>query len=178
MVTRLHYVRGIGPCCRTSSIREATVVVVGVAWLREGHSNSIANERWGKRSLEAASSRSRTGEAGLLFLLVLSSLGGRSSTSAHADSSRSNTARSLQTHGRAGEGSRVDGRHPDSGLVDLEEVGDKRIEVDVCVSEIVECQLLPIPTHQRQQYSLVRLQPGPLTFGTQRRGSPYSDHAL
>ncbi len=45
-----------------------------------------------------------------------------------------------------GERCRVDGRHPDACLVDLEELGDERIEVDVCVSKVIKGQFLPIPT--------------------------------
>lgn len=40
---------------------------------------------------------------------------------------------------------RIDRRHPDSGLVYLEQVGHKGIEVDVGVGEIVEGELLPVP---------------------------------
>lgn len=33
----------------------------------------------------------------------------------------------------------VDGGHPDTGLVDLEELCNERVEVDVCVSKIIKC---------------------------------------
>lgn len=46
---------------------------------------------------------------------------------------------------RCHEGSRVNCGHPDSGLVDLEQVRDQRIEVDVRVREVVEGKLLPVP---------------------------------
>lgn len=39
----------------------------------------------------------------------------------------------------------VDGRHPDPGLVDLEEVGDQGVEVDVGVGKVVESKFFPVP---------------------------------
>lgn len=62
-----------------------------------------------------------------------------------ADSSWPDSAWCLKTKAWTGEGGRVDGRHPDSGLVDFEEVGDKGVEVDVGVGEVVEGQLFPVP---------------------------------
>ena len=47
--------------------------------------------------------------------------------------------------GRGDERGGVDGRHPDSGLVDLEQVCDQRVEVDVRVREVVEGEFLPVP---------------------------------
>ena len=60
------------------------------------------------------------------------------------------TGRSDGTHRgeperQTGERGRIDGRHPDAGLVDLEELGDERVEVDVRVGKVVEGQLLPVP---------------------------------
>lgn len=43
------------------------------------------------------------------------------------------------------ERSGIDGRHPDSGLVDLEKVGDKVIKVDVVVGEVIEGEFLAVP---------------------------------
>lgn len=40
---------------------------------------------------------------------------------------------------------RVDGRHPNSGFINLEEVRDKVVEVDVAVGKVVEGELLAIP---------------------------------
>lgn len=40
---------------------------------------------------------------------------------------------------------RIDGRHPNSRLVDLEKIRDERVEVDVRVGKVVEGKLLPIP---------------------------------
>lgn len=57
-----------------------------------------------------------------------------------------NATRGLKTQRRASKRRRVDGRHPNPGLVDFEQVGDQGIKVNVSVSEIVERQLLPIPT--------------------------------
>jgi hypothetical protein len=57
----------------------------------------------------------------------------------------SNATRGLQSEGVVCERSGVDRGHPNACFVDLEEVGDQGIEVDVGVSEVVECQLLPIP---------------------------------
>ena len=39
----------------------------------------------------------------------------------------------------------VDGGHPNSGLVDLEQVGNQRVEIDVGISKIVKRELLPVP---------------------------------
>jgi hypothetical protein len=57
------------------------------------------------------------------------------------------TKEGLDAQGRCRslEGSRIDGRHPDAGFVDLEQVGDKMIEVDIVVSEVVEREFLAVP---------------------------------
>lgn len=57
------------------------------------------------------------------------------------------TERRLQTKrgSRSLEGGRVDSRHPNSRLVDFEEVGDEGVEVDVAVGEVVEGELLAVP---------------------------------
>ena len=77
----------------------------------------------------------------VLILLLLSAI----DLSVIANSAWSNTARGLETKTWAGERGRVDCGHPDSGLVDLEEVGNEGVEVDVGVGEVVEGQLLPVP---------------------------------
>jgi hypothetical protein len=51
----------------------------------------------------------------------------------------------LETEAWAGERGGVDGRHPDAGFVDFEEVCDEGVEVDVGVCEVVECEFLPVP---------------------------------
>ncbi len=62
------------------------------------------------------------------------------------DGSGANAAGGLQQAERlARERGRVDGRHPDARLVDLEQVRDERVEVDVRVGEVVEGQFLPVP---------------------------------
>ena len=65
--------------------------------------------------------------------------------SADADGARADAAGGLETEGGGSEGGGVDGGHPDAGLVDFEEVGDERVEVDVGVGEVVEGELLPVP---------------------------------
>ena len=49
-----------------------------------------------------------------------------------------------QTRRGAGKGGRVDGRHPDPSLIDLEQIRDERVEVDIRIREVVEGQLLPV----------------------------------
>lgn len=46
---------------------------------------------------------------------------------------------------RGHKGRWVDRGHPDSGLVDLEQIGDQGVEVDVGVREVVEGEFLPVP---------------------------------
>lgn len=77
----------------------------------------------------------------VLILLLLSAI----DLSVIANSAWSNTARGLEPEAWAGERGRVDCGHPDSGLVDLEKVGNEGVEVDVGVGEVVEGQLLPVP---------------------------------
>ena len=57
---------------------------------------------------------------------------------AYSHSPWANTARGLDTKGRAGKRRRVDGRHPDPSLVDFEQVGDEGVEVDVRIRKVVE----------------------------------------
>lgn len=64
---------------------------------------------------------------------------------ADTDSTGSNTTRSLQTKGGACKGGGIDRGHPDSGLVDLEQICYQGVEIDVRISEIIEGQLLPVP---------------------------------
>jgi len=65
--------------------------------------------------------------------------------SADSNRARTDAAGSLETERRAGEGSRVNGGHPDSRLVDFEEICNERVEVDVSIGEVVESELLPVP---------------------------------
>lgn len=44
---------------------------------------------------------------------------------------------------------RIDSRHPNSGLVDLEQIGYQRVEVDIGVRKVIKGQFLPIPTTVR-----------------------------
>ena len=54
--------------------------------------------------------------------------------------------RTLDTGGwRRDERGRIDGRHPDPGLVDFEQIRHQGIEIDIRVGEVVECQFLPVP---------------------------------
>lgn len=67
--------------------------------------------------------------------------------SADSHCTRANTAGCLKSERGTGERSRVDSGHPDAGLIDFEEICDKRVEVDVGVSEVVESKFLPVPAH-------------------------------
>lgn len=57
--------------------------------------------------------------------------------------------------GGMGEGSWVHGRHPDTSLVNLEKVGDQRIEVNIRVGKVVKGELFPIPVILGQHKSNV-----------------------
>jgi hypothetical protein len=39
----------------------------------------------------------------------------------------------------------IDCRHPNPGLVDLEEIRHKRVEVDVGIGKVIEGELFPVP---------------------------------
>lgn len=77
------------------------------------------------------------------MLWVWTTIIGGATTYAH--SAWSNTTRGLQSQRRTRERGWVNSRHPDSSLVDLEEISDEGVEVDVRVGEIVEGELLPVP---------------------------------
>ena len=106
-----------------------------------------------ERGLEGTSTSTAAGEGCLLFLLLVGPAlivsrpvaAAAAAASSEPDSARADAARCLQTQCRTRKGSGVDSRHPDARLVDLEEVCDQRVEVDVGVGEVVECQFLPIP---------------------------------
>lgn len=93
-------------------------------------SHCTFGERHGK--CRAYSSIGLTGrrEGVLAFLLVVLTSSCSRQAPVH-DRSRTNTARSRKTKGRARERCRIDGRHPDASFVDFEKVCDERVEVDV-----------------------------------------------
>jgi hypothetical protein len=62
---------------------------------------------------------------------------GRTGT-AKSESTGSYPTRRLKPSGWCGEGSWIDGRHPNAGLVDFEEVGHERVEINVGIREVVE----------------------------------------
>ena len=76
--------------------------------------------------------------------------------SAHAHCTGTNATRGLKTKGWAGEGGRVDSGHPDTSLIDFEEICDERIEVDVGVCEVIECEFLPVPAQLSVNWSNFR----------------------
>ena len=45
---------------------------------------------------------------------------------------------------------RVDGRHPDSRLIDLEQVRHERIKIDVRIRKVVKSKFLPVPICQKE----------------------------
>ena len=54
---------------------------------------------------------------------------------------------------RCDERGRVDCRHPDSRLVNLEQVSDQGVEVDVGVGKVEKCELLPVPRRSQLLHS-------------------------
>ena len=68
------------------------------------------------------------------------------SRSAYTHSSRSDATGSLKAERRACERGRINRRHPNPSLVDLEQICDKGVEVDISIGKVVESELLPIPT--------------------------------
>jgi hypothetical protein len=87
------------------------------------------------------------------------------------------TAGCLEAEGWTGKGGRINGRHPDSGLVNFEQVGNEGVEIDIGVGEVVECELLPVPV-KLLVYVISKCGKGLHTFGTLRQESPYEGRAL
>jgi hypothetical protein len=52
----------------------------------------------------------------------------------------------LKAKRRACERRRINCRHPNPSLVDLEQICDERVEVDISIGKVVESELFPIPT--------------------------------
>lgn len=73
----------------------------------------------------------------------------------------------------------INGRHPDAGFVDFEEVGDEFVEVDVFFGVVEEGEFFVVARGVRCQSCCVIVhQVGSrLTAGTLRPGFPYEDHA-
>ena len=158
------------------SVSECSVRVVGVGGCRIGR-------RWGGRTVDRIGVWERgrqTTSAGLvgcgvggwgLWLRVLATVSSRRST-ADPNSARTNSTWRLQTEGWVGERSRVDGRHPDARLVNLEEIGDQGVEVDVRIGKVVKRQFLPVPASRPLAKRPCCRYHTSLTFGTRRPESP------
>lgn len=80
----------------------------------------------------------------MLRSLILTALAARRATT-DTDRTRPDATRRLDPKGRTGKRGWIDGRHPDSRLVDLEKVCDQGVEIDVRVGKVVERKLLPVP---------------------------------
>jgi len=61
------------------------------------------------------------------------------------DCTRSDSRAMLTNASFVGERGRVDSRHPDTSLVNLEQISDKIIEVDIGIGVVVECELVQVP---------------------------------
>ena len=55
------------------------------------------------------------------------------------------TSKHIMRPGRRADGRSVNGRHPDAGFVNFEQVSYERVEVDIGVGKVKEGQLLPVP---------------------------------
>lgn len=124
-------------------------VSIGITrWLecgwRHGSTINTRSERLCEDSLIATPSLWR----GIRRLLRLGWTSFALCSSANTNSTGANATGSLETKRWTGERCRVDGRHPNSGLVDLEKICYQGVEVDVSIGKVVECKLLPIPSAQ------------------------------
>lgn len=111
------------------NVPESTVGVVSVAGCRIGCSGNGRTVRgiWARKGGRRTTSPSLVGcgKGCRGLLLDIRAALSRGSPTTSPNGTGTNATRRLQTKRRAGERCRVDGRHPDARLVDLEEVRDE-----------------------------------------------------
>ena len=79
----------------------------------------------------------------VMFLLLLAPFG--RTPPPKLERTGSDPSRRLKSCSWSGEGGRIDSGHPDACLVDFEEIGHKRIEINVGIRKVVKGELLPVP---------------------------------
>lgn len=112
-----------------SNVPECSVGVVSVAGCRIGRSGNGRAVRgiWARKGRRRTTSPSLAGcgKGCRGLLLGIRAAFSRGSPTTSPNGTGTNATRRLQTKRRAGERCRVNGRHPDARLVDLEEISDE-----------------------------------------------------